>query len=992
MFRLTNLYSNIGNKSILKFVSLKLTFSFLFLILINLLLSNQSIAQSSSMSAWHFLDGNPEATRLNKAKSSPQGLDTFKIKWAVDAISGDVQPLIGNIVNNSKINKNFIFNPNEIAAVVSGRIVIIDATGNVHKYNDYIPYIKDLSVLIDTLSTNPYDKMPNPVVLGIESIEMKSPDGLSHAYLAGFDPIADTAKLIRRLTLDLREYAPNSYANIKPILGRKFPASNDYSIFSVVNCASPEYTSFNSTLPYFRGITEFITPNNTPNYPLPDIKDVKTNRYHLPGDVGFASPSITYFRGMTLVAMPYYAYHSTLYDTVSINDNKYQNVISGKYPYLAIYDISSSVTKPLFEPLNIQFLINGSKPQIRPYFVKTNDRATGDSLFLIIAEEYLGRDSSFGTPTLHLFNVNGDSLTRVNDFVRPPFSSAIKNHQWTIAVGNVDGNSTNNWQEFFPNNPGNEILVTESSKKFAVAESKLSVLKYYSGPRQIKPSPPDAILFPFDTICTKRVNGWIAAVNDIDGASDGKDEIFLVDGSTLRVLRMVDYTSFKFKSWNPFDTVYTMNFKNQIISSVSVADVEGDGLNDIIVTTQDSTYLIGVEIPNEIKVLSPKKNAGVFCVGDSITIEWHNVVKTSNRIDILFRPTKNNLPIDSIITIHQNYNNTTDTTRYNYRFSSILAGKEGYFIVQESDNPSTVNDITGIVTVQMPSINLNITNPQNLIVGSKLYLDGDFGCVDSIKVQYSVDAINWFYSDSVIIDTNGTFATEFLVPCPDNMSCTDSVYNNNVLIRCIYSKFDYIDTVSLAPSLVKPMVFPIVIEPCSTACPTMNFSWDLSALNITDSLIYVLLSTDGGITFSEIDNFNSNIDNFKWEVPNGITPNFILRFCTENACIRTDTLLKHQVAQYINSISPNPYNPMNGLLDIVYEMSNDADVTIKILDPANRIVAEPVRNIHRIANTIYCDFWDGKRSDGSYCDNGVYYILLELSTGDKQVYPVFIKK
>lgn len=986
-------YNNIfHNKS--KISKYKFGYIFCFCLLIaafQLCNIDLSYAQSASPSAWHYLDGNPEATRLNKNKSGKQSLDSFKIKWSIEAISGDVQPLIGNIVNNPKINSNFKYLPNEIASIQSGKIAIVDATGKVHKYNSYIPYIKDMTVLIDTLNSNPFNITGNPVVMGIESIELNSPDGLSFGYIAGFDPKADTGKLVRRLTLDLNEYKPNSYANIKPVLGRKFSTGNDYSVFSVINCASPAYSQFNKTLPYLRGIAEFVTKYSTPSYPLPDIKDVKTNRYHVPGDVGFASPSITKIGQKTLIALPYYAYQGIYYDSLSINDYKFQNVLEGKYPYLAAFDVSSDVTKPLFEPINLSNIIKGKKAQIRPYFINSRDRATGDTSFILVAEEYLGRDSSVGTPKLHLFKLNGDAVTGVDDITNLPYKGKT-NHQWSIAVGNVDGNLANTWKEYYPNNPGNEIIVTESSRDFAVAGSILSVLRYYSGPRQVKATPPDNLLCPFDTICTQRINGWIAAVNDIDGDADGKDEMFLVDGSILRVLRMNDYMSYEFRSGNPFDTVFTLDFKNQIISNVAVADLEGDGLNDIIVTTQDSTFLIGIEIPNIIKVISPKNNDAAYCVGDTIQLKWHNVTKTSNILDIVFQPTKNQNKFGSEIIIHKDFKNLADTTVYRYVISKNLAGKEGYFIVQQSSNPRLVNDVTGIIQVTKPTANISIANPQSLFAGGKMQIDGAAECVDSLQVEYSTDGNTWKNINNVKVDSTGKIKFEFIIPCPDYFSCSAADNDKYLLVRSIYSKLDYVDTSLTVPLKIKPMPFPVVIEQCTSACPTQNFDWDLSALNNTDNKIYILISTDAGLSFKEIASLDAKQKQFKWNIPTDIPSIYILRFCTGNGCIRTDTLIKRQYAEFINSVSPNPYNPFKGNLEIVYSVKEDVAVSIKILDAANRIVAEPVMNIDRRANIMYCDYWNGRQQDGSYCDNGIYYILLELSNGGRQVYPIFIKK
>lgn len=965
-----------------------------------------SFAQTTSPSNWLYPDGNTEATRLNRVPSLHQSLDSFRIKWAITEISGDVRPLVGNIVDNDKINQKFKYFPNEIAAVISGRIAIVDATGNVHKLNDYLPYIKDITALIDTAEKDPFTINPygNDArhIMGIETIEMKSPDGLSHAFLAGFDEEADTAKLIRRLTLDLRKYAPNSYANIKPIIGRmNSTGKGDYSIFSVVNCASPTNVDMNPELPYFRGMTQFIAESNSPEYPMPDIKDKVSSRFHVPGDVGFATPSIAKIDDNSLIALPYYGYQNDFADTIIIRNPGHSQVLSGNRPYLAVFNITTDDVSTSFRPRDLSALVSGTKPQIRPYFVNTRDRNTIYNNFILLAEEYLGRDGSFGTPRLHLLNMLGDTLTSLHSTDNLPFSSSKKNHQWSVAIGNVDGDKSNTWNEYFPNNPGNEIIVTETTRDFAVPQSKLYVLRYYSGERQVKPTPPNDLLFPLDTICSQRINGWVAAVNDIDGDEAGKDEIILVDGSSLYVLQMNDYKSYKFRNAIPFDTIYTATFKNQIISNVSVADLEGDGLNDLIVTTQDSTYLIGIDIHNVIKVLSPKEAETLsYCIGDTVSIVWQNVVKTNNNIDILFQAVNDTVNTKEPIVIQQNFKNTADTTVYHYQVSSELAGLSGYFIVRQSNDPNNIKDSTSIIKITSPVAEIKIDNEDELFVGKDMIISGNIQCTSTLQLQYSSDmGATWLTIDTLTANEDGNFTALFPIPCFDYLACDNSDKDKAMLLRVVFSKFDFTDTSKTYYAKIKPMPLPIYFEACPSACPTRTFTWNfdeitsrMQEINTIDSTLNISISIDGGQTFAQLATLPLSSNEFKWNTPANLPEEFTLRFCTNNGCIRTDTTLIRGNKEIINSVSPNPYNPLLSQLEIVYKTSYEAFVTIKVLDAANNLVATPTYNQRREANATYCDFWNGHKADGSYCDNGIYYLIIELSNGERQVYPIYIKK
>src|SRR5690606_3583658 len=103
-------------------------------------------------------------------------------KWITPHIAGDVQPLIGNIVANNKIFPNMPFAPNEMAAVVGDRIVIIDGSGKVlvnEKLSEELYGVINISALLDTSFVGTDFPFSSPtVVLGMETIEAERKDSL----------------------------------------------------------------------------------------------------------------------------------------------------------------------------------------------------------------------------------------------------------------------------------------------------------------------------------------------------------------------------------------------------------------------------------------------------------------------------------------------------------------------------------------------------------------------------------------------------------------------------------------------------------------------------------------------------------------------------------------------------------------------------------------------------------------------------------------------
>ena len=83
---------------------------------------------------------------------------------------------------------------------------------------------------------------------------------------------------------------------------------------------------------------------------------------------------------------------------------------------------------------------------------------------------------------------------------------------------------------------------------------------------------------------------------------------------------------------------------------------------------------------------------------------------------------------------------------------------------------------------------------------------------------------------------------------------------------------------------------------------------------------------------------------------------------------------------------------MQEQLEIVYKVPEETDVTIRIYDENNRLVSEPVRNAGRSPGLAYTDHWDGRNRIGAYSGNGLYYISLIFSNGNREIYPVFVRK
>lgn len=979
------------------------------------------LAQNQSSPAnWLYPQGNLQGTRYISQKSVvSQSIDSFGVKWSTPLISGDVTPLIGNIVNNPKLF-NYPFAPNEICAVMGDEIVVLSGTGSLikkSKFPDFVKRVISISALVDTNQTDFSSHSQNPLTLALETIEAQDPkdiDSSAYSYLFTYVNAKDTLLPIKRFAVDLRDYAPNLFANVTPVFGKKY--NGKLLVYATVNMSQPLVNDPNSANPpFFRGLAQFYDQENVSSFPFPDIGDTKDARVHLAPEVNIGQPSISDFEGSdATILLP-------TYPTLKFNDKSTDPPpVTDPFGITSILQDGFSVDTYTNESYLIDFKLQGdqvnsgfvpsfyssdgiSRPLVRSYFVDINDNFTGVENFILTTEEYSGLDGGEYTSKLSLYDTDGNPLT--DDLVlfdTSPVFKGGKNHYWSIAVGDLDGDPANTWGKFYPNNLGKEIIATQSSRDFTYPGSRLYVLRYNSIEPQIeKPQQNGSYLFKFDTICTARINGWVAAVNDLDNSADGKDEIILVDGAKLVIIRMRDYSDLRFRLGSPFDTVYTRTFFGQTIQQAEVADLEGDGKNEVIITTNDSTYVIGSIIPNTLSVTAPKSASDYmknYCVGDSVEIDWVNIIHGQAKVNLRFIETSGGVPIPGADTLYaaKGVDNIKDTVKFKFVPGIKFIGKEGKIKVEGEENPSMLYDTTTVVKFSGPVFNFDDLATKEFFANSNFNITGSSLCADSLKLEYTLDDSVWveFFADSLLRGTN--FNLEGTMPCtPEKFNC-DTLKNDTILTIRIaaYSGgvINYSDTTGIT---FKPAHLPVYLDTATTANPAKKFTWNpsdtiFSNFGCDQIGFYYYLSSKDSLIF--IESVPLSAGKFTWQVPVDIPDQVLVRLCCPNTCMRTDTILTPVTPKYLKIIAPNPFKAGFESLSIVYMVNEETNVNIRIYDQANHVVAEPVKDALRNPGIAYGDDWDGRRLDGSPVSNGLYYVSLEFSNGIREIYPLYVVK
>lgn len=940
-------------------------------------------------SVWLFPEGNPQATRYQPIPSLEQDIKNFIVKWRNKSIAGNVQILVGNVIpDTNKIDDTFPYAPNEIIAAIGGKLVVIDGKGFTHKVNTYgIQFVKNVSFLFDTLSTSFYPNPTSTLVAGLETIEFENPkDTLIYTYIAGYDKNSDTIALLKRLVLDMREYKPNLYGSMKPFFARKF--GNDFLVYVATNIFKPQVSESNPTKPpFYRGISLFPSNYVLYTFPMPDITDNFYFRVTLGPEIHSSQPSLFQEGGNFYATLPN---QSSLELDVNIPCIITLEKTNPQKSYLLAYTFTSNQIRHKFQPMELNSILDdkGKRPRIRPIFVTLNNSSTRDSLYIVVAEEYFGTDSSFGQSQLHLFDGNGNAITLPNDLFAPSFKGKA-NHIWSLSVGDLDGISTNSFNPYYPNNPGKEIVATYSSKFSNVAGNKLLVLRYNMANPIPKPNPPNSYLFPFDTICTASVSGWVSAVNDLDGALDRKEEIVLVDGSRLLVLKMRNYDSFEFKMGKPFDTLLVKEFPKETIMDAIIADVEGDGRNDIIVLTNNATYLIGSPLPKLIEVVEPIYDEAIvkeYCYGDTLNLTLKAKTKSEHTINIRFLPSNNgSYDYKNSIVLLNNLKIDKEISLVKIPVTREITGKSGILYIDNAIDATQVFDSSGIFQFNPPLfvIDTSVINQIDFYKSATIQFYSK--CIDTVALQLS-DKANQWNNVLQVIKPKSTEIHTISLPCAADFDYFARIVKWEYPIRAIYSKSDYKELSEIFLKQVKPETFPIVVDSTQSLCCTKFFKW-----NISCDTVSVLISLDNGDTFIKIAEVPAKDVGYIFE-PQRNFPDYIhFRFVCAKECYIADTVFYTRKPSIINAVVPNPFNPYLEQAEISFIMQKDATVTIKIIDQANGLVKKLLESSFRNKDTYYCIYWDGRTEESKIASPGLYYIIIETPDGIQEIFPIFVK-
>jgi len=933
-------------------------------------------AQTAAPAQWPTPSGSRAAMPVQPVVSAPQSFDEFLLKFRSDALAGDVRPVVADIIPNAALTPSFPFAPLEIAAVVGGKLVVLDASGKATYRSAVPPFAQAISFVADSSLLPPALRARLPSLLLLETAEhLAREDSLAVAYVAGYDSAADSVAIITRLTYDLRRYAPNVAAWVRPFFA--MPAGNSLAVYAALGMTSPSQQGS-----ILRGIAASrVDPTLlSGSFPIPDAGDTPTDRWTVAPHVGFDQPSIAPLGPNTwLGTLPC----TPSSDSATVT-TPFGSQTTSTHAYLLAVALNAGLTGEYIPPLELDTFLSAptAKPVVTPYIVELADSGS-IRRFILVAESYSGRPGERGRAQLHLFASDGRPLTHPSDAQRPPFRSESA-HGWSLGLGDLDGSASNALLPYYPNNPGAELVLTESSRSLAVPGSRLMVLRYWSGNPVPKPSPAGAVLFPLDTIVTFPITGWLAAVADLDSTSDGKAEILLADGDELYALRMRDYRDPRFRTGAPFDTVWQWRSPGEEITNVAIADLDGDRRLDVIVTTTRSTSVLGTVAPGVLTVTAPADST--FCIGDTITLQWRFRYAGPRSYTIGFQPYSGLQAIGPRRIIARDTLIAGDTLKLRIRAADLGIARGRLLVWLGAD--STIGDSSGMIAITAGRLRFDTASvPQQATAGNPIMVAGLAACVDSIAFFGSLGpGTGWQPLQATSAHSGGAFLARIEVPC----ITFPPLGSQDTVLRICAVGINAADTVRSDTVVVRVVPSPVVLRIVSQQpayCCSYSIALESSATPCTTASVYVQYAP--GQPWVLLD--STARDSLLLPSRDGSSDTLRIRWACNGSCGRSDTAVILPSTRLVQAIVPNPVLRGQELCRIVTAPRQTDRITIRIFDGSDRLVRTLVRDEQRSGGQIYCDVWDCRSDSGELVPPGVYYVLAQASSGWKSFEAVYVR-
>ena len=560
---------------------------------------------------------------------------------------------------------------------------------------------------------------------------------------------------------------------------------------------------------------------------------------------------------------------------------------------------------------------------------------------------------------------------------------------WHVIAADVDGSAPGfpdaTDRQALVNNQGTEILVSASPEGSDLGDRNwLYVFRWNQA------SPIDNL--PFNYFTRQVVQGRVVASGDLVSDNFGRQEVLLAHGDTLFLLQMKPYSradDFQnpIEEENaPFAYLDTFALDDEIVS-VAIADIEGDGNNDIIASTKRSTYAIGMVQPDPYPVAQDPFNLE-YCAKDSLTVTWsRNIGGENAELEaVIIGPGSPMTYAGSV---------ARDTLRFALSDLDPRPQPGEYRVVIRNAEFPYISDTSEVFTVAPGSLSaLSFQTGSPYSSGSVMRDTVSLYCLDSFQLQQKIGDEDWTdVQDTIAMIGEGKARIAVPLPCPETTGCGTGE-DQEISFRLVSEA----GTSEERTLFVRTGRATLEINPNDNSLArTRAVLWSAEDFPCND--LTFMLSNDDGKNWTFIGNKNTQAEVFSFIVPDHFSKEILVCVQCSDAKECIYGLSEFTAGELVleNYIYPNPFDPAapgpggNGA-EIVYALEKPGNITITIYDASRTVVRELIRSEPREAGLNRGDNWDGKNSLGENVANGSYICVILSDTGEQIILPLVIIK
>jgi hypothetical protein len=916
-------------------------------------------AAQAQTSAWWYPLGPPGATRYQPMKAP--AADTPVVRWRSSLLRGSDVVLVGALRNGANRDST---NAQQIIGQLGNEIRILRSEGwlDTAVAQFFLPSgsAVRLTGLFNTLASSPLPAgQPNTVGLGVTREQSGDPTRRLYGLLldASLSPA-------QQLAIGRTENAtpPNDIASIYPVAAYRPPSVGGPIAVALVSQES--YAGGDGADTMINGVRRYaLSETATQVDPSWSLKFAPMAYAQAP------ALAVDTSEGGLLVAPSLGSY--TFRPRVRLDQPIPGRGTRTTYSDEAYGILTHAEQSSLIDPIEVVPVPAIPVPgEAHSYFVELARRSSEPSLkYRLVAENHDAARPGTARLYLRRYDVG---ITGQLGLVEDP---QMQNVGWSIVQADLDANDPSRQ---FPSgmvlNRGLEIVgARRNLDGSASGANTLYLIRYNEG----------ALIDgnPFGVFARQRFNGDLLVAGDLVSDPDGKDEIVVADGPRVSILRFRRYSDPRMSAEQPeyFDTVASYML-DATVASAAIADVEGDGANDLIVVTAGSTYVIGRPHPAPLGVLRASRAA--LCSGDTLSFAWRRAVgggEDGLRAQIV-RVDSGEVVVDSLVV-------PSSPERFTHNLGALAPGRYRLRL-SDVDVPAVSAESDEFA---IEAITIEPFSVPGAVAGDVVTIATRARCADSLTLEFSTGS-SWQRVGSgpvAVVDDTASFTIP--MPCPLESNCDEATSEKAVRFRFTTTDGRIISPVS--STLVRVAQRTVEApEPTAGSTRRRTLVWSPSEF-LCDS-VRIRLSTDDGASWSDAGSAPAAEGRVDVDVPGEIQQQVQARVCCEEGC--GTGLATFRVAEIgeANFIAPNPYDPSDAAdaaAAIVYRLTQSGTVTIAIYDVART----PVRTIvaaEPLGSGLHRATWDGRNAAGEIVADGTYICVIASSSGEKLALPLSVAK